>query len=245
MKILGVIPSRYASSRFPGKPLADIGNKTMVQMVYAQASKAKLLDAVYVATDHPLIEAHIKGFGGNVMMTSDNHRNGTERINELMNRLGDKYDAVVNIQGDEPFIKPEQIDLVCEAIAKSDVDIATLAKKISTEDELFNADTVKVVFNKKNRALYFSRQTIPFLRAVNQDEWLRTFDYFKHIGIYAYKTEILNKLADLTPSGLENAESLEQLRWLEAGYSIYVRETLMDSFGIDRFEDIEQALNKQ
>ena len=243
MKILGVIPSRYASSRFPGKPLANIGNKTMVHTVYAQASKSNLLDAVYVATDHPHIEAHIQGFGGNVMMTSEKHRNGTERIFELVSRLSEEYDAVVNIQGDEPFIQPEQIDLLCEAISQPDVDIATLAKKINIEEELFSPDVVKVIFNTEHRATYFSRQAIPFLRSFEQKDWMSNFDFFKHIGLYAYKTKVLKELIDLAPSRLEQAESLEQLRWLEAGYNIYIRETEMETFGIDRPEDIEKALN--
>ncbi len=243
MKILGVIPSRYASSRFPGKPLASIGSKTMVQTVYAQASKSSLLTDVFVATDHALIEAHIKGFGGNVMMTSEHHRNGTERIFELVSKLSDEYDAVVNIQGDEPFIQPEQIDLLCEAIAQPDVDIATLAKKISLEEELFSPDVVKVIFNEQHRATYFSRQAIPFLRSVEQKEWIQKFNFFKHIGLYAYKTKVLKDLVDLAPSRLEQAESLEQLRWLEAGYNIYIRQTELETFGIDRPEDIEKALN--
>ncbi|MCK5856265.1 MAG: 3-deoxy-manno-octulosonate cytidylyltransferase [Bacteroidales bacterium] len=243
MKILGVIPSRYASSRFPGKPLASIGNKTMVQTVYAQATKSKLLDAVYVATDHPLIEAHIKGFGGNVMMTSENHRNGTERIFELLSSISEEYDAVVNIQGDEPFIQPEQIDLLCEAISQPSVDIATLAKKITLEEELFSPDVVKVIFNKEHKATYFSRQAIPYIRSVSQNQWMSKFDFFKHIGLYAYKTKVLKELVELIPSLLEQAESLEQLRWLEADYNIYISETEMETFGIDRPEDIEKALN--
>ena len=244
MKILGVIPSRYASTRFPGKPLANIGNKTMVHTVYAQASKSTLLDTVYVATDHPHIEAHIKGFGGNVMMTSENHRNGTERIFELVSRLSEEYDAVVNIQGDEPFIQPEQIDLLCEAIAKPDVDIATLAKKITSDEELFSPDVVKVIFNDQHKATYFSRQPIPYLRSFEQKDWLANFSFFKHIGLYAYKTKVLKELVDLAPSRLEQAESLEQLRWLEANYNIYIRETELETFGIDRPEDIEKALNQ-
>ena len=244
MKILGVIPARYASTRFPGKPLAAIGTKTMVQTVYGQASKAKLLDKVYVATDHPLIEAHIKGFGGNVMMTSEDHRNGTERIYELVSKLDEQYDAIVNIQGDEPFIAPEQIDLLCESIMLPDVDIATLAKKISSEEELFNPDVVKVVFNMKSRAMYFSRQAIPYMRSVDKKDWLNATDYFKHIGMYAYRITILKDLIELPPARLEKVESLEQLRWLEEGYSVFVRETQNESFGIDRPEDIEKALNQ-
>ena len=242
MKILGVIPSRYASTRFPAKPLASIGNKTMVQTVYAQVKKSRLLDNVYVATDHLQIEAHIKGFGGNVMMTSENHRNGTERIFELVSRLSEQYDAVVNIQGDEPFIQPEQIDLLCEAISQNEVDIATLAKKIDIEEELFSPDVVKVIFNEQHKALYFSRQAIPYTRSYEQKDWLNKFNYFKHIGLYAYKTKVLKELVDMAPSRLETAESLEQLRWLEAGYNIYIRETQFETFGIDRPEDIEKAL---
>ncbi|RUA28377.1 MAG: 3-deoxy-manno-octulosonate cytidylyltransferase [Bacteroidetes bacterium] len=242
MKILGVIPSRYASTRFPGKPLARIGDKSMVHAVYSQVSKSKLIDKVYVATDHKQIEEHVRDFGGNVMMTSEKHRNGTERIYELVSRLSEEYDAVVNIQGDEPFIQAEQIDLLCEAIAQNDVDIATLAKKISIEEELFSPDVVKVVFNDKHKAHYFSRQPIPYLRSVEQNNWISEFDYFKHIGLYAYKTKVLKQLVDLPPSHLEQAESLEQLRWLEAGYHIYIRETEFETFGIDRPEDIDKAL---
>ena len=244
MRILGVIPSRYASSRFPGKPLASIGNKTMIHTVYAQASKSKLLDAVYVATDHLHIEAHIKGFGGNVMMTSPDHQNGTERIFELVSKLSEEYDAVVNIQGDEPFIQAEQIDLLCDAIAQPGVDIATLVKKITSDGDLFNPDVVKVVFNQEHKALYFSRQTIPYIRSSEQKDWLNNFAFFKHIGLYAYKTSVLKELVSLAPSHIEQAESLEQLRWLEAGYKIYVRETQLETYGIDRPEDIEKALNQ-
>jgi len=242
MKILGVIPSRYASSRFPAKPLAKIGTQSMVQRVYNQAKKAALLDEVYVATDHQLIEDHVKSFGGKVMMTSQKHRNGTERIFELQSLLSESYDAIVNIQGDEPFIQPEQIDLLCEAIARQDVDIATLAKKIEQQDELFNSDVVKVIFNAHYRAIYFSRQAIPFLRGQEQSAWLKKQDYFKHIGLYAYKTKVLRELVNLVPSPLEQAESLEQLRWLEADYRIFVRETTMETFGIDRPEDLQKAL---
>jgi len=242
MKILGVIPSRYASTRFPGKPLVLIGNKTMVQTVYTQVSKAKQIDKVYVATDHKQIEAHIQDFGGNVMMTSEHHRNGTERIFELVSRLSEEYDAVVNIQGDEPFIQPEQIDLLCEAISQDHVDIATLAKKISIEEELFSPDVVKLVFNEKRKAHYFSRQPIPYVRSVEQKDWISQFNFYKHIGLYAYKTKVLKQLVELAPSHLEQAESLEQLRWLEAGYNIYIRETQLETFGIDRPEDIEKAL---
>ena len=244
MKILGVIPSRYASSRFPGKPLAMIGDKSMVQTVYTQVSKSKLLDGVYVATDHLDIESHVKQFNGHVMMTSENHRNGTERIFELISRISEKYDAVVNIQGDEPFIQAEQIDLLCEAIAKPDVDIATLAKRITNEEELFNNDVVKVVFNDHQKAVYFSRYAIPFLRSVEKEKWMNSFDFYKHIGMYAYKTKVLKDLVSLAPSRLEQAESLEQLRWLEAGYNIYIKETNMETFGIDRPEDIEKALKR-
>jgi len=244
MKILGVIPSRYASSRFPAKPLASIGNKTMVQMVYAQAKKSSLLDEVYIATDHQLIEAHIQGFGGNVMMTSENHRNGTERIFEVVSRISEEYDAIVNIQGDEPFIQPEQIDMLCEAISQPKVDIATLAKKIDIEEDLFNPDVVKVIFNDNQKALYFSRQAIPYFRSEEKKDWIESFDYYKHIGLYAYKTQVLKDLIELAPSRLEQAESLEQLRWLEAGYNIYIRETKLESFGIDRPEDIEKALKQ-
>jgi 3-deoxy-manno-octulosonate cytidylyltransferase (CMP-KDO synthetase) len=243
-KILGVIPARYASSRFPGKPLASIGNKTMVQTVYAQASKARMLDAVYVATDHPLIEAHIKGFGGNVMMTSEEHRNGTERIYELVARLPEKYDAIVNIQGDEPFVSPDQIDLLCESIMPDGIDIATLAKKITRKEELYSHDTVKVVFNKRSLAMYFSRQPIPYLRSVADKDWVQAFDFFKHIGMYAFKTPVLRDIVRLPGGRYEKAESLEQLRWLEESYNIFVRETRVDSFGIDRPEDIAKALDK-
>lgn len=239
MKVLGVIPARYASSRFPGKPLVDIQGKTMIQRVYEQAMKAKSLSKVIVATDDERIFNHVKSFKGEVMMTSDVHQSGTDRCAEVVNQLSSEaFDAVVNIQGDEPFINPSQIDSVVEVLKKEQFMIATLVKRVHTEGVIHNPNIVKAVFSSEGKALYFSRSPIPYLRNTPTDEWLSKGEFYKHIGLYAYKSAVLKEIALLPPSRLEQLESLEQLRWLENGYAIGIAETDLETIGIDTPEDL-------
>ena len=239
MKVLGVIPARYASSRFPGKPLVDIQGKTMIQRVYEQAMKAKSLSKVIVATDDERIFNHVKSFKGEVMMTSDVHQSGTDRCAEVINQLSSEaFDAVVNIQGDEPFIDPSQIDSVVEVLKKEQFMIATLVKRVHTEGVIHNPNIVKAVFSSEGKALYFSRSPIPYLRNIPTDEWLSKGEFYKHIGLYAYKSSVLKEIALLPPSRLEQLESLEQLRWLENGYAIGIAETDLETIGIDTPEDL-------
>jgi len=240
MKIIGIIPARYASTRFPAKPLIDIGGKSMIQRVYVQAKKSKSLADVVVATDDERIASHVKKFGGNVVMTSENHQSGTDRCYEAIQQFSKDADVVVNIQGDEPFIRPEQIDLVASCFSSPNVQIATLVKKITTDEELFNVNIPKVVLNKHKEAILFSRQTIPYLRGKEQKEWLKSYTFYKHIGIYAYQTQVLKEITALKPSGLELAESLEQLRWLENGYKINVEVTDFESVAVDTPEDLKK-----
>ena len=244
MKILGIIPARYASTRFPGKPLTIINGKSMIQRVYEQSMKSKLLSDVVVATDDQRIYDAVNAFGGKVMMTSTEHNSGTDRCCEIVEKINDKYDAVVNIQGDEPFINPEQINQIAELISLEDSQIASLCKPIKDKEELFDNNVVKVVFNINGDALYFSRHTIPFLRKVDKDEqlWLTTRTFYKHIGIYAYKTDVLMNIAKLKQSGLEIAECLEQLRWIENSYKIKMGVTEYESYSIDTPQDVEKCL---
>ena len=244
MKIIGIIPSRYASSRFPGKPLIDIEGKSMIQRVYEQASKA--LNWVYVATDDERIVENVTSFGGKVVLTSKNHKSGTDRCFEAIQKIQAmeedmRFEVVMNVQGDEPFIKPEQLRLLMSCFDDKSVQIATLAKQISLQEELFDPNVVKVIRNKELQAIYFSRSPIPYLFSENQDNWHNAFPFLKHIGIYAYKTNILRQLTLLSPSTLEIAESLEQNRWLENGYSILVETTKYDTIAIDTPEDLEKA----
>lgn len=239
MKVLGVIPARYASTRFPGKPLVDIQGKTMIQRVYEQAMKAKSLSKVIVATDDERIFNHVQSFKGEVMMTSNVHQSGTDRCAEVINQLSSEaFDAVVNIQGDEPFIDPSQIDSVVEVLKKEQFMIATLVKRIHTVGVIHNPNIVKAVFSSEGKALYFSRSPIPYLRNTPTDEWLSKGEFYKHIGLYAYKSSVLKEIALLPPSRLEQLESLEQLRWLENGYAIGIAETDLETIGIDTPEDL-------
>jgi len=247
MQAIGIIPARFASTRFPGKPLADIGGKPMIQRVYEQAEQAQALNAVYVATDDARIFDVVKNFGGNAVMTSDKHPSGTDRCLEAFQKINDPasdQDVVVNIQGDEPFIDPGQIDAVCSFFENKETMIATLAKKIVSEQELFNPFINKVVLSAKHQALYFSRSPIPFLRNIKKEDWVKKHDFYKHIGIYAYRAGVLAEIARLKPSPLEKAESLEQLRWLENGYSIHVGITAVESIAIDTPDDLSKITNK-
>ncbi len=245
MKVLGVIPARYESTRFPGKPLVDIRGKSMIARVYERCCEAKVLDQVIVATDDQRIFDHVRSFGGKVMMTSTSHRSGTDRCAEVAAEHPE-VEIVVNIQGDEPFIDPNQIDQLVRLFddKSSVVDIATLAKKIDTEKALMDPNIVKVVFNARAEALYFSRSTIPFIRNLASSQWLRYHSFYKHIGIYAFKNEVLQKCAKLPQGRLEIMESLEQLRWLEAGYNIIVGLTELETMGVDTPEDLEKFETK-
>jgi len=240
--ILGIIPSRYSSTRFPGKPLVDIDGKTMVQRVYEQAKAAKLLADVIVATDNEAIYNHIVSFGGKVVMTGVNTASGTDRCAEVIAKIEEKYDFVINIQGDEPFIHPEQIDELA-SVLKPGVELATLVMKTNNIEDILNKNIVKVVLNAKSEALYFSRSPIPYLRNYNEADWGQNHDFLRHVGIYAYGVDVLNKYSTLIPSSLEKAESLEQLRWLENGYKMSTKETNYQSYGIDTPQDLLNVLN--
>lgn len=242
MKILGIIPARYASSRFPGKPLIDIAGISMIERVYKQVLKASSLADVIVATDDHRIYDAVKSFNGNAIMTSDTHQSGTDRCAEVAQRITG-FDAVINIQGDEPLIDPNQINLVARCFNDISVKIATLVKKIDSEDELFNFNTPKVLLNDVMEAIYFSRQTLPHLRAYDEKDWLKNHNFYKHIGIYGYETATLSIIAQLPVSSLEKAESLEQLRWIENGYKIKTAVTQTDTLAIDAPEDVDKVLS--
>ena len=239
MNILGIIPARFASTRFPGKPLVDIAGQSMIQRVYEQCEKSELLTHVMVATDDRRIQDHVVGFGGNVAITSSHHQSGTDRCAEIAHAHLD-YDVYINIQGDEPFIDPEQIDLVCKCFEKPNHQIATLIKKINSVEELNNPNSPKVVINIHQRAIYFSRATIPFFKGEKVEEWLDQHTYYKHIGIYGYRKQTLFEITKLPISSLEKAESLEQLRWIENGYHIQTAITDKESQAIDTPEDLQK-----
>jgi 3-deoxy-manno-octulosonate cytidylyltransferase (CMP-KDO synthetase) len=239
MKILGVIPARYASSRFPGKPLVDIGGKSMIQRVYEQAKKCYDLTDVVVATDDERIFEHVKGFGGAAVMTSDQHQSGTDRCAEVALQHPE-YQVVINIQGDEPYIDPEQISKLAACFNTPDVQLATLVKRVKTEQELNNPNTPKVIVNKLSEAVYFSRSPIPHIRGEEPQNWLEFYTYFKHIGIYGYRADILQEVTKLPIASLEKAESLEQLRWIENGYRIKVAETELETYAVDTPEDLDK-----
>ena len=246
MTTIGIIPARYASTRFPGKPLAKIGEKTMIQRTLEQVAKAQSLDSFIVATDDTRIAAHVEELGYQVVMTSESCLNGTERCAEaveILKKKGQKIDIVINIQGDEPFIRPEQIDAVGAVLRENaDFDIATLLKKIEHEADLFNPTIVKAVTASNGRALYFSRQAIPHIRGKAYADWLANHAFYQHIGLYAYRAADLPLLASLAATPLENAESLEQLRWLEQGFLIGTAQTVFQTIGIDTPEDLERVL---
>jgi 3-deoxy-manno-octulosonate cytidylyltransferase (CMP-KDO synthetase) len=240
MKVIGIIPARYASTRFPGKPLVQIDGMSMIERVYKQAQKASSLSKVIVATDDERIVQAVKQFNGKVMMTSATHQSGTDRCAEVAGNLKEEFDIIINIQGDEPYINPEQINEVANCFNNSEVQIATLIKKIDSPEELNSSNIVKVVLNKNSEALYFSRQPIPYLRNVELKEWLNNHTYYKHIGIYGFRSNVLKELVKLPSSSLEKAESLEQLRWLENGYSINAHGTTYSSVSIDTPEDLKK-----
>ncbi len=246
LRVAGIIPARYASTRFPGKPLVMINGKSMIERVYRQASACKLLQTVVVATDDERISAHVRSFGGEAVMTSTHHPSGTDRIAETMSILekaNEHFDVAVNIQGDEPYIRPEQIEKVIRLFAQPKVEIATLIKSINNQEDLFNPNVVKVMTDSSGRALLFSRSAIPYIRGRAAETWLEHFTFYKHIGIYAYRTEILKTIAVLPPAPPEIAESLEQLRWLWNGHLIYTDVTDFETFGIDTPEDLSKLTN--
>jgi len=243
MKFIGIIPARYASTRFPGKPLAILGGKMVIERVYRQVEG--VFDAVVIATDDDRIENAVKSFGGNVVMTSTNHRSGTDRCYEALQMVGaDKFDVVVNIQGDEPFIQPSQLQAIKGCFDDDTTDIATLVKPFTKHDgwdALNNPNSPKVVLNKNMEAMYFSRSVIPYFRGKVNDEWLENHTYYKHIGLYAYRRNVLAEITALQQGKLEMVESLEQLRWLENGYTIKVAITDVETIGIDTPEDLQRA----
>ena len=243
MKFIGIIPARYASTRFPGKPLADMKGKYMIQRVYEQARK--VLDHVCVATDDDRIFNAVQSFGGEVVMTSAQHRSGTDRCFEAYRTLGGHEDVVINIQGDEPFIKPEQIESLIACFDSPQIQIATLVRPFEASEgyeALANPNSPKVVLNERHEALYFSRSVIPYLRGVEPAEWLARHTYYKHIGMYGYRADVLGQITCLPQSSLELAESLEQLRWLQNGYTIKVGITTQETIGIDTPADLQKAI---
>jgi 3-deoxy-manno-octulosonate cytidylyltransferase (CMP-KDO synthetase) len=240
MKRIGIIPARYASSRFPGKPLIDLAGKSMIQRVYEQCKQATSLDAVVIATDDQRIYDASLAFGARVMMTSTDHQSGTDRCAEVASQL--EADVYINIQGDEPLINPKQIDILCQCFEKVEVQIATLVKKINHAETLSNPNTPKVVLDANQNALYFSRAAIPFQRNYPMSQWLENHAYFQHIGIYGYTAQALKVITSLAPGHLEQVESLEQLRWLEAGFSIRTAETDFQSLAIDHPDDVAAVL---
>ena len=242
MRFIAIIPARFESTRFPGKPLAVIKNKPMIQWVYENVIDA--VDQAYVATDDDRILNAVKKFGGNAIKTLSSHQSGTDRCAEAAIKLIKKnqFDVVINVQGDEPFIKKEQIELL-KSCFKDETEIATLVKRIESLDELFNHNRPKVVTDNKMNALYFSRSPIPFIRNAEKTDWLNHQTFWGHIGLYAYKTDILQKITKLMPGKLELSESLEQLRWIENGFKIKVAETTHQSMGIDTPEDLKMAIS--
>lgn len=242
MKFAGFIPARFASTRFPGKPLVLLGGKPIIQRVYEQV--ANVLDDVYVATDDDRIATAVRGFGGNVIMTSANHKSGTDRIEEAVSKTGKTFDVVINIQGDEPFIHKSQIEEVCRCFDDPQTMIATLGRPFTSSHtlaDLENPNSPKLIRDNNGFAMYFSRSIIPYVRGVDKSEWLNSFNYLKHIGLYAYRTDVLKEITRLPQSSLEIAESLEQLRWLQNGYRIKVGITDIETIGIDTPEDLKKA----
>ena len=240
MKIIAVIPARFASTRFPGKPLVDIQGKPMVQHVYEKAQSLGTFSKVIVATDDVRIEIVVNDFGGLAMITSEDHQSGTDRCGEVISKLKESFDVVVNIQGDEPFIHIEQLEQLISLFKNPNTQIATLKKQLDNIEDVQNVNVVKVVSDNDKRALYFSRSPIPFARGEETKEWLGKHNYYKHIGLYGYRYAVLKELVNLPTSSLESCESLEQLRWLQNGFSIFIAETKHESIGIDTPEDLER-----
>jgi 3-deoxy-manno-octulosonate cytidylyltransferase (CMP-KDO synthetase) len=242
--IVGIIPARYASTRFPGKPLVDIHGKSMIRRVYEQAKKASSLSRVIIATDDERIEKEVMKFGGEVCMTSAEHPSGTDRCAEVVTAMKLDCRAVVNIQGDEPFIDPAQIDLLSSCFNDPRTQLATLIRKIHSPEVLFNPNSPKVITDKDGFAIYFSRQAIPYVRGAEPHEWLKKITFYQHIGIYGYQVDCLHEITKLAPSILEKAESLEQLRWIENGYKIKTAVTEFETLAIDTPDDLQAILER-
>ena len=239
MKYIAVIPARYASTRFPGKPLAMLGGKTVIQRVCEQV--ASILPEVYVATDDERIFRAVEAFGGRAVMTRTDHKSGTDRIEEAVEKIGTLADVVINVQGDEPFIQPSQVETLMHLFDNPETQIGTLGKPFETVEAVKNPNSPKIVVDNKGFALYFSRSVIPYIRGVEESQWLGHYPFLKHLGIYAYRREVLAKVTRLPQGRLEKAESLEQLRWLENGYRIRVGLTDVETVGIDTPEDLSRA----
>lgn len=239
MKFIGIIPARYASTRFPGKPLALLGGKPVIQHVYEKV--AAVLEAAYVATDDERIYDVVKAFGGQVMMTRTDHKSGTDRIEEAIEKIGGEWDVVVNVQGDEPFVAKSQLDTICHCFDDPTTQIATLGKPFESMEAVQNPNSPKIVVDNMGFAMYFSRSVIPYVRGKEKSSWLTHYPFLKHLGIYAYRKDVLRQVTQLPQSSLEIAESLEQLRWLQNGFKIKVGTTDVETVGIDTPQDLERA----
>ena len=239
MKFIAIIPARYASTRFPGKPLAVLGGKTVIQRVYEQVSK--VLSEAYVATDDERIFTAVEAFGGKAIMTRTDHKSGTDRIQEAVEKIGSDADVIINVQGDEPFIQPSQIETLMHLFDNPETQIGTLGKPFESIEAVENPNSPKIVTDVRGFALYFSRSIIPFIRGKEHQEWFGQYPFLKHLGIYAYRREVLAEVTQLPQSSLEKAESLEQLRWLQNGYRIRVGLTDVETVGIDTPEDLQKA----
>ena len=239
MKFIGIIPARYASTRFPGKPLALLGGKPVIQHVYEKV--AAVLEAAYVATDDERIYDVVKSFGGQVVMTRTDHKSGTDRIEEAIEKIGGEWDVVVNVQGDEPFVAKSQLDTICHCFDDPTTQIATLGKPFESIEAVQNPNSPKIVVDNMGFAMYFSRSVIPYVRGKEKSSWLTHYPFLKHLGIYAYRKDVLRQVTQLPQSSLEIAESLEQLRWLQNGFKIKVGTTDVETVGIDTPQDLERA----
>ncbi len=239
MKFMAIIPARYASTRFPGKPLAVLGGKTVIQRVYEQVSS--VLSEVYVATDDQRIYDCVEGFGGKAVMTREDHKSGTDRIEEAVEKIGTDADVIINVQGDEPFIQPSQVETLMHLFDASETQIGTLGKLFESMESVENPNSPKIVTDNRGFALYFSRSVIPYIRGKERNDWFGQYPFLKHLGIYAYRREVLAEVTRLPQSSLEKAESLEQLRWLQNGYRIRVGLTDVETIGIDTPEDLQRA----
>lgn len=239
MKFIGIIPARYASTRFPGKPLALLGGKPVIQHVYEKV--AAVLEAAYVATDDERIYDVVKSFGGQVVMTRTDHKSGTDRIEEAIEKIGGEWDVVVNVQGDEPFVAKSQLDTICHCFDDPTTQIATLGKPFESMEAVQNPNSPKIVVDNMGFAMYFSRSVIPYVRGKEKSSWLTHYPFLKHLGIYAYRKDVLRQVTQLPQSSLEIAESLEQLRWLQNGFKIKVGTTDIETVGIDTPQDLERA----
>ncbi len=239
MKFIGIIPARYASTRFPGKPLALLGGKPVIQHVYEKV--AAVLEAAYVATDDERIYDAVKSFGGQVVMTRTDHKSGTDRIEEAIEKIGGEWDVVVNVQGDEPFVAKSQLDTICHCFDDPTTQIATLGKPFESMEAVQNPNSPKIVVDNMGFAMYFSRSVIPYVRGKEKSSWLTHYPFLKHLGIYAYRKDVLRQVTQLPQSSLEIAESLEQLRWLQNGFKIKVGTTDVETVGIDTPQDLERA----